>query len=735
MFNLKEITKVRSGIFLILMVIVFLPIARADFIYVEGDVFGQWSADSVYVIDEIRVPTDSILIIDPGVEVIFWDDYDFIVDTSATLLAVGTLTDTISFYPSDSNGFWGGIRFLDANNSSQLRYCHIKRGSADDGGAIYCSGSDISIRNCYVDSCYASNLGGGIYIANSSPTVTDNTISNNSADHGGGIYIIYGSPIITGNTIKKNEATYDYGGGICFEYSDLTIRYNTFDENSAGAGGGISSHAYNDTIDFNLFINNTAYYGGGIYLWNSNPTIVNCTISDNESPGYGGGIYCDNSEPFITNSIICSNEAQSWQQIYPSANPPFITYSDVCEPGWDGPGNINQDPLFRDPDHDDFHLQSLTNPNCGDPADSPCIDAGDPSVFDALLHCNRGLGGYRSDMGAYGGAGDTGNQPPIITNIVRNPSNPDSGQTCEVSANITDNDGYVSGANLYYDTSGSGYTSLVMGNLADSFFATIPGQPSGTVVCYFIKAWDDLGDTTYSDTTCYEVSLMSCLICNTVTTTPLVPNVDGTIIWSIDIENCGNAANDVFAEIYPTVGDCASGTQFDYNINRLAVNNLGAGDSTTLYYWYRPGTITGVIDAAINIDVGPAIDNYISNCCFEFMFAYEFGRPGTEISFGPGEWGEWNGETLLPTTTTLNQNFPNPFNATTNISFNLSQDGNTTLRVYNLVGQEVESLVDGYLQAGDHRVIWDASRFSSGLYFYKLQAGEEVITKRMTLLK
>ncbi|MCP3685683.1 MAG: T9SS type A sorting domain-containing protein [bacterium] len=328
------------------------------------------------------------------------------------------------------------------------------------------------------------------------------------------------------------------------------------------------------------------------------------------------------------------------------------------------------------------------------------------------------------------------NQGPIISNINQDPESPYPNQPCEVSAIITDLllMASVNSALLCYNA-GSYYNCVIMDNTADSFYASIPGQIEGDSVYYYIMAWDDYGDSTVSDTIGYEVSLSPCLPCNTITTTPLVPNIDGTIIWSMDINNCGPQTVPVYAEIYPTVGDCASGTQYDFNINRLAVSNLGAGDSATLYYWYRPGTVVGVIDAAINIDVGPAIDNYISNCCFEFIFAYEFGRPGTEISFGPGEWGERGGEEVLPTTTALNQNYPNPFNSTTTISFDIVQSGNVNLSVYNLAGQKIESLVDGRMNAGQHNITWDASTFSSGVYFYKLTTTGKTFTKRMTLLK
>ena len=83
----------------------------------------------------------------------------------------------------------------------------------------------------------------------------------------------------------------------------------------------------------------------------------------------------------------------------------------------------------------------------------------------------------------------------------------------------------------------------------------------------------------------------------------------------------------------------------------------------------------------------------------------------------------------------LMQNYPNPFNPTTHIDFVLPRASKLTLRVYNLLGQEVSELVNGRLSAGRHSVTFNANNFSSGIYFYRLQTGNKVLTKKLTLLK
>jgi hypothetical protein len=84
---------------------------------------------------------------------------------------------------------------------------------------------------------------------------------------------------------------------------------------------------------------------------------------------------------------------------------------------------------------------------------------------------------------------------------------------------------------------------------------------------------------------------------------------------------------------------------------------------------------------------------------------------------------------------TLSQNYPNPFNPSTEITFSLPQAGQTMLRVYNLLGQEVATLVNEHRNAGTHRVTFDANSLPSGMYVYRLESGASSVSRKMMLSK
>lgn len=89
----------------------------------------------------------------------------------------------------------------------------------------------------------------------------------------------------------------------------------------------------------------------------------------------------------------------------------------------------------------------------------------------------------------------------------------------------------------------------------------------------------------------------------------------------------------------------------------------------------------------------------------------------------------------VPTSFVLSQNYPNPFNPETKIKFEIPDEGLTKIIIYNDLGKEVQTLLDQELSKGIYELTWDASAFESGVYFYKIQSGDFVNSKKMVLLK
>lgn len=83
----------------------------------------------------------------------------------------------------------------------------------------------------------------------------------------------------------------------------------------------------------------------------------------------------------------------------------------------------------------------------------------------------------------------------------------------------------------------------------------------------------------------------------------------------------------------------------------------------------------------------------------------------------------------------LLQNYPNPFNPATNIEFSIPKSEKVTIKIYNLLGQEIATLVSDYLKQGNHKYNWNASNFSSGIYYYTIEAGNFLNVRKMIFLR
>ena len=127
--------------------------------------------------------------------------------------------------------------------------------------------------------------------------------------------------------------------------------------------------------------------------------------------------------------------------------------------------------------------------------------------------------------------------------------------------------------------------------------------------------------------------------------------------------------------------------------------------------------------------------NTTSGCINTTPATELFSEPALATVVSGGEGTSVDDLTGMPVEFALSQNFPNPFNPTTSIRFDLPESGQVQLEVFNMMGQRVATLVNETRAAGSHSVTFDASALSSGMYLYRLQAGNNTMMKKMTLIK
>jgi hypothetical protein len=90
---------------------------------------------------------------------------------------------------------------------------------------------------------------------------------------------------------------------------------------------------------------------------------------------------------------------------------------------------------------------------------------------------------------------------------------------------------------------------------------------------------------------------------------------------------------------------------------------------------------------------------------------------------------------VLPSEYALEQNYPNPFNPSTNFRFKLAEAGLTTLKIYNLLGQQVAEVLNEFMNPGTYDIRFDAEGLASGIYFYRIRVNDYSASKKMILVR
>ncbi len=311
------------------------------------------------------------------------DAIDVCEDDDTVKVYPGTYTDSFSFqgknilvtslFYQNGDSTYIHSTILDGENTHQialfagdegsaavLNGFTLTRGSGFNGAAIYIpSSSTPTLKNLVLDDNHASHWGGAIYCASNADLI-NLTFTNNTADNGAGIYAYHAAPSVIDCWFIDNSANGWGGGGIYLDHYSSIITGSYFKGNHANNGGGaVYCHYADPTISYTTFIENDAP-GAAIYCHDSSPDLNHVTFVGNIGNDVGGGAIrgYGSSYPTLNNSIIWGNVPNQFF----TSSPSTININNSCvEGGWPGPGNIDLDPGFCDPDNGEYSV-SMTSP-------------------------------------------------------------------------------------------------------------------------------------------------------------------------------------------------------------------------------------------------------------------------------------------------------------------------------------------------------------------------------------
>ena len=418
----------------------------------------------------------------------------------------------------------------------------------------------------------------------------------------------------------------------------------------------------------------------------------NVTISDNQ----GGGIFCEaDANPIITNSIIWNNSSYEIGFLSNSTSAITVSYSDVAGGSngivqnngnitinW-GEGNIDADPLFCEPDSGNYHLGG----------NSPCA--------------GTGLDG--ANMGSFGvGCGTLEIEFPSIVDIWDVPD--DQGNWVYLQFNPSVHDASDEGPLGSYTIERLDEEDWVSLHSIDAY-----GAEYYTTVAHTLRdsTGEDDGMTTFRVIAAMEVGA---LISETAAG------------YSVD-----NIAPGVPTGLMATVSE--TGIHLSWDVSPAEdFQYFGLEKSSTAdfgEYEVIETADTSYLDEDYEIDV----------TVYYRLIAYDDGGNASERSVVVDITVLWADLGIaIPDEFAIHQNYPNPFNPVTTLRYDLPEQGHVRITIYDMLGRDVKTLINGYQDPGYKSINWDATNdygkpVSAGMYLYQIQAGEYMQTKKMVYLK
>ena len=626
----------------------------------------------------------------------------------------------------------GGAVYVDALSICEIYNSIFTSNGAWNGGAIATvgggklriQGSSILNNNAIgynpsPDQDYPTfGGGGGIYQEWSDGLeIYDSEISNNTASNapGGGIAIYLSDDIIIDNIILNNNSSAGGGGGVMFLRTDnvlfenSTIANNISTGNSGGgifigSESGLASIVINATFNRLSIFNNHAMSGGGIFCWSAILNLYHSTIAQNtatDNDWSGGGLASHYvTEPNIKNSLFYGNVPNSIKNGY-QQTPVLVSYSLVQEQ-WAGDGNlIGVDPLFVNIGNQDFSLQ----------LNSPCIDAGTADIDQDGVDEITEYYGSAPDMGAYEILNMGLTNFVLASNFVSPLTDSMSISTYifgevvaqSVTAKIND---IISGEQVEIDlVENSGVWSGHWIPQTESFFNVDLQMNDDNMFTYEnVASFTSVGPV--------NVNLTGDLMVG--------PNTVNLFTFTLENNSPSQDISDLSVSFLPRSNACIqnmTGTAFQFDA-------LASGELTDSYNL--------IVATNFNCTAGTLIliDAQISS---GGTLYWEDNIILTMDALGVDQGG-------TPTAYSLSEAYPNPFNPMTKFNYEVPNIEHVSIKIYNLNGRHIKSLVNSIQNPGYKTAQWNATNnngqpVSAGVYLYTIQAGDFIQTKKMVLLK
>jgi hypothetical protein len=742
-----------------LIIISFLFFTSISATDVSGNQFGTWNlTGSPYnMIGNITIPTNETLEIESGVEVIAMGNYK--ITALGNILAVGTQNDTIRFH-GDGGLNWGGLRLEDEITSNLFYHCRISNTDDTNDYGIQSINSPVTIEYSYFDdhqraisfSALSSNNPAGMairwskiaYVQKSGITVVDNSnvliISNEitrcglGSQFSGAIQLSLQnnshscSPTIFDNYIHHNEKQ-----GITlanmFNYDNMapTVEYNEICYNYTGiylyAGNGTYSR---NNIHHN-FMENNPDSGAGVMLYGNN---ANAVFTYNEiHNNYTGFYLTDGATANLGNLNNANPDDDGFNCIYDNiffTGEEFTVYN-ASSADVTAENNVWDD----DPPIDVTIIDGNDNPAYGivdyEPILSPFAPPDSIYLSDQYVCEIWGIAYPTYLFPVFGWdiyidgslvANMPIGDPYIVTDLV-------NGQTYELGVSLV----YEDGASVIIDTTFIYYApalnpplNVVLNPDLGILFWEPPEVSNATLIGYHVYLDGDLCGITselewqYAGLVPgqeYEVGV-SALYEEGESDIVEVPNM-GTYISNPPT----NASYEIFDEyVRLTWQEPEPGSTYPFLNYRIYLDGELLEETTELFY-----------------DIYDLIQGQLYTIGITALYEYLF--ESNPISLPITFVGS---DDILKLNTKLLENYPNPFNPTTTISFTLSADdvGKTKLEIYNLKGQKIRHYS---IENNQSSIIWNGTdqtgkQVSSGIYFYRLISdGKHIASKKMLLLK